>query len=129
MLVAEFIAFLLEDCLEEARYGRLCGQSDEMAWRGTGTALEECRTAVQGDRMADRLRDLLADARRCSSAAVSADAHDQWFWFAREATVEWIASVISVVLLQRREPTIVPPTRGAALAAAALVNGRPPQEG
>jgi hypothetical protein len=119
MLVADFLNLVLDDCLEDSRQNRLCGRSNEMAHCGTEEAVSECRACLSGDDIVDGMRGLLARARE--RAAAAAGAPDEWHWFAREAAVEWVASLVSVVLLQRRAPTIVPPTRGAALAAAALI--------
>jgi hypothetical protein len=119
MLIADFLNLVLDDCLEDSRQKRLCGNSNEMAHRGTEAAIAECRACMAGDGMVQAMRELLQAARE-RAAASQGDA-DEWHWLAREAAVEWVASLISVILLQKRMPTIVPPTRGAAVAAAGLI--------
>ncbi len=123
MLVAEFLDFLLADALEDARERAARGR-DPLGFAAVGRALDECRDAVAGD-LREGLAALLRAAREDSRAALSAARPDRWFWFVREAQVEWIAEVVSVVLLQRGLPTVVPPGRGAALEAARLVGALP----
>ncbi len=123
MLVAEFLEFLLDDALEDARE-RASRLRDALAFAAVERALAECRAALVGD-LRQGLADLLLQAREDARAALVADQPDRWFWFVREAQVEWIAEVVSVLLLQHGLPTVVPPGRGAALEAARLVGALP----
>ena len=124
MLVRDFLHFLLEDALEEARAAHP-GPSDRLAFEGAERALAECRAALCSEDPSRDLGRLLARAREDSEAATANAAPDQWFWFCREAQVEWIANVFSVILMNNRMPTIVPPTRPAAQAVARLALGYP----
>ncbi len=126
MLVAEFLDFLLEDALEDARE-RAARSRDALGFAAVERALAECRDALAGGPR-EGLLALLARVREDARAALAAARADRWFWFVREAQVEWISEVVSVVLLQRGLPTIVPPGRGAALEAARLA-GVLPREG
>ena len=119
MRLCDFLQFLLDDALEDARLRQRL-PADQLGFHGAEQAIAECRACMGGDDMAERLREQLRQARLDSAAAVATQAPDQWFWFAREVQTEWIASVVSVILLQQQLPTIVPPTRGAAIAAARL---------
>jgi hypothetical protein len=122
VLIQDFLNLLLDDALEDARL-RNATPTDRMAFLGAEAAVAECRACMTGDRMRERLGDLLREARENSRISVSSGRPDQWFWFAREVQVEWIASVVSVLLLLHRLPVIVPPTRGAAMAAAKIAEG------
>lgn len=123
MLVAEFLAFLLDDALEDARE-RAARSRDTLGFTAVERALGECRIALGGN-IAAGLSALLRRAREDNRAALAASRPDLWFWFVREAQIEWIAEVVSVLLLQNRMPTIVPPGRGAALEAARLAGVLP----
>ncbi|MFC0407468.1 hypothetical protein [Roseomonas elaeocarpi] len=118
MRLCDFLQFLLDDALEDARLRQRL-PADRLGFLGAEQAIAECR-ACMDDNMAEGLREQLRQARLDSAAAVATQAPDQWFWFAREIQTEWIACVVSVILLQQHLPTIVPPTRGAAIAAARL---------
>ncbi|MFC7551162.1 hypothetical protein ACFQU7_00940 [Pseudoroseomonas wenyumeiae] len=72
-----------------------------------------------GERMAQQLESLLARAR--AEAATAAGQPDEWFWVAREMHVEWIARVVSVILLSHGQRPILPPSREAAMEAARLI--------
>lgn len=126
MLVGEFLNFLLDDALEEARL-RTASPSDAMGFKAAEVALAECRDAMLAtDReMPEKLGRLLREARLDAEASSAAGSSDHWFWFCREAQIEWIAEVVSVVLMQGRLPTIVPPTKGAAIAAAVILGVLP----
>ncbi len=119
MLIRDFLSMLLDDTLEDVRL-RYRQPADTMAFQGAERALEECRVAMAGDEMADNLRALVADARRHAKAASGEP--DEWFWITREMYVEWIAQVVSVVLLSHRCNAIVPPSRAAAVEAARLLD-------
>jgi hypothetical protein len=118
MLVRDFLNLLLDDTLEEVRL-RYRQPADAMAFQGAERALEECRTAMLGDDMAEDLRILVGDVRRHSVAA--AGQPDEWFWVTRDMYVEWVARVVSVVLVSHRCSAILPPSRAAALEAARLL--------
>lgn len=120
MVIGDFLNFLLDDAMEDARVRSMSSPGDRMEFEGASLALEECRRCLDGDRMAIRMEMLLHEARTASAEAQSAGWPDTAFWFAREVQVEWIADVVSVILLHCRMPTIMPPTRGAAIAAAKL---------
>ena len=120
--IHDFLSFLLDETLEEARMQHLC-KPDPLGFRGARMALSECRHALSTQPISRGLRALLDQARE--DTITHAGASDAWFWLTREAQIEWVASVVSVILLQYRIPTIVPPTRGAAIAAARLVGALP----
>ncbi|MFC3123766.1 hypothetical protein ACFOD4_01730 [Pseudoroseomonas globiformis] len=122
MLIRDFLNILLDDTLEEARLRQARG-GGALAFAGAERAVEECREALRGDGMAAAMRALLAEAR--AAAAVAAGQPDEPFWFAREMHVEWIAQVVSVVLMTVRAEAILPPTRGAAMEAARLIGLAP----
>jgi hypothetical protein len=69
--------------------------------------------------MPQQLEALLARAR--GEAATAAGQADEWFWVAREMHVEWIARVVSVILLSHGQQPILPPSREAAMEAARLI--------
>lgn len=120
MLIGEFLNYLLDDVLEEAREAHL-SRPDILRFNGTERAVMECRAAMTtAEVIHPRLSHLLANARMNADQAVAIDLPDAWFWMARAETVEWVAKVVSVVLLNQRLPTIVPPTRPAAVVAARL---------
>ncbi|EHL99094.1 hypothetical protein HMPREF9946_03342 [Acetobacteraceae bacterium AT-5844] len=119
MLIRDFLTLLLDDTLEDARL-RYCRPTDTMAFQGAEHALEECRAAMQGEAMSENLRALVADARR--HAELATGEADEWFWMTREMYIEWIAQVVSVVLVSHRCNAILPPSRAAALEAARLLD-------
>ena len=121
MLIRDFLNILLDDTLEEARLRQHRGAGGGMAFGGAERAVAECREAMTGEGMGARLRALLAEARTASAAG---GRPDEDFWFSRELTVEWVASVVSVALLTARAEAIVPPSRAAALKAAQLMELR-----
>ncbi|MCK8784887.1 hypothetical protein M0638_10890 [Roseomonas sp. NAR14] len=122
MLIRDFLNFVLDDALEDARL-RAVTPAERLAFAGIELADAECRDSLAAE-FPGGLGDLLCDARREAAAAIGAAAPDQWFWFARELHVEWIANVCSVILAQHHLPTIVPPTKGAAMAAAKVAGVR-----
>ncbi|KAA2211436.1 hypothetical protein [Teichococcus oryzae] len=119
MLIRDFLNILLDDTLEEARLRHAAGTVSALGFAGAELAVAECRAAMTGNRMGARLKRLLAEARADSTRA--AGQPDEPFWFARELHVEWIAEVVSVVLLTARAEAIIPPSRRAALEAARLI--------
>ncbi|MDJ0389313.1 hypothetical protein QMO56_14425 [Roseomonas sp. E05] len=118
MLIRDFLNLLLDDTLEEARLRRRSPDAT-LAFQGAERAVADCRQAMAGERMRAGLRNLLVEARERSAAA--AGRPDEAFWFSRELHIEWIAKVVSVVLLTARVEAIVPPSREAALKAAQLM--------
>lgn len=118
MLIRDFLNILLDDTLEEARMRRR-GPQAAIAFEGASQAIRECREAMRGERMAQQLEALLAQAR--AEAAAAAGQPDEWFWMAREMHVEWVARVVSVILLSHGQQPILPPTREAAMEAARLI--------
>ena len=121
MLIRDFFNCLLDDTLEDAREGVLEHPGEQMSWLGTSRAVQECRECMMGRDMSGALTALLENARQDCTQSLDADLPDQWYWFSREAGVEWIAGVVSVILLHQRMPPIVEPTRASALEAARLV--------
>ncbi|HWX47446.1 MAG TPA: hypothetical protein VNZ61_05280 [Roseomonas sp.] len=119
MLIRDFLNILLDDTLEEARLRQHRGPTGGLAFAGAERAVADCREAMTGERMGAKLKALLAEARATSAA--TAGRPDEAFWFSRELNVEWIASVVSVVLLTVRAEAIIPPSRAAALKAAQLM--------
>jgi hypothetical protein len=121
MLIRDFLNILLDDTLEEARlrHAQASTPGAALAFAGAERAVSECREAMTGDRMGARLRALLAAVRADSARA--AGQPDEAFWFSRELYVEWIAEVVSVVLMTARAPAIIPPSRRAAIEAARLI--------
>ncbi|WP_147426062.1 hypothetical protein [Teichococcus wenyumeiae] len=118
MLIRDFLNILLDDTLEEARMRRR-GPQATLSFEGASQAVCECREAMRGERMAQQLESLLARAR--AEAATAAGQPDEWFWVAREMHVEWIARVVSVILLSHGQRPILPPSREAAMEAARLI--------
>ena len=123
MLVAEFLDFLLEDAGKDARE-RAARTRDALGFAAVERALADCRDALRGDLRGGFVA-LVQRAREDDRVARLAARPDRWFWFVRLAQVEWIAEVVSVVLLQRGLAVIVPPGRGAALEAACLAGVLP----
>ena len=111
MNVSDFLNLLLDDTLESARHGMRL-PDDLTGFLGAERAVAECREALGSDMMSSRMGDLLREARR--DTAISSDDPDHGFWFSRELTVEWIARVVSVILMHERLPVIVEPGRIAA---------------
>lgn len=118
MLIRDFLNILLDDTLEEARMRRK-GPQAALAFEGAAQAISDCREAMSGEKMPQRLEALLAQARIDSAAATGKA--DEWFWMAREMHVEWIARVVSVILLSHGQQPILPPSREAAMEAARLI--------
>jgi hypothetical protein len=118
VLIRDFLNILLDDTLEEARMRRR-GPQAALAFEGAAQAVVECREAMRGERMPQQLEALLARAR--GEAAAAAGQADEWFWVAREMHVEWIARVVSVILLSHGQQPILPPSREAAMEAARLI--------
>ncbi|MXP63513.1 hypothetical protein E0493_09145 [Roseomonas sp. M0104] len=118
MLIRDFLNLLLDDTLEEARL-RHRGPEDRLAFQGAERGVEDSRRAMTGEQMRRKLRELLEEAR--ASAEAASGRPDEAFWFSRELHVEWIAKVISVVLLTAHVEVIVTPSREAALKAAQLM--------
>jgi hypothetical protein len=118
MLIRDFLNLLLDDTLEDVRL-RYRKPNEAMAFQGAERALEECRAAMQMDDMAENLRILVAEARHHSG--LTAGQPDEWYWVTRDMYVEWVARVVSVVLVSHRCTAILPPSRAAALEAARLL--------
>jgi hypothetical protein len=118
MLVVDFLNILLDDTAEDVRQ-RFRLPADRLALEGARRGIEDCRTALGGNGMERRLARLVAEARVASAAAGGAP--DEWFWVARDMYVEWIARVVSVMLVSQRRDAIVPPSRAAALEAARVI--------
>ncbi|MBO1075046.1 hypothetical protein [Roseomonas marmotae] len=118
MLIRDFLSILLDDTLEDARL-RHCWPSGALAFLGAEQAVADCRQAMTGSQITDNLRALLAEARVTSTQASGEP--DEAFWFSRELYIEWIAKVVSVVLLTVRAEAILPPSREAAMEAARLI--------
>jgi hypothetical protein len=118
MLIRDFLNLLLDDTLEEARLRRR-GRDAVQTFLGAEQAVWDCRHVMSGNQMTADLKSLLSEARSASAAA--AGRPDEAFWFAREMYVEWIANVVSVVLLMSHAEAIIPPSREAALEAARLI--------
>jgi len=118
MLVVDFLNILLDDTLEDIRQ-RYRRPADTLALQGARRGIEDCRTALAGDAMERRLSRLVAEARATSASAGGAP--DEWFWVARDMYVEWIARVVSVMLVSQRREAILPPSRAAALEAARVI--------
>ncbi len=121
MLVRDFLLMLIDDALEDARFRHLQTPGELLEFQGSCCALSECSSRMMGDEMPRRLASLLENARADSARALEEDHPDKQYWFAREVQVEWISEVVSVILLQNRLQVIVPPTKGAAMAAARIV--------
>jgi hypothetical protein len=121
MLIRDFLLLLLDDALEEARLRHLANPLDRIEFQGAEHAVGECRAYLTGENLVCRMTSLLEECRAATRSALEDHYPDVMFWFAREAMVEWIASVVSVILMQQRIPVIVAPSRVAALAAARLV--------
>ncbi|MFC7739455.1 hypothetical protein ACFQX4_27775 [Roseomonas sp. GCM10028921] len=118
MKLSDFLLFLIEDVMEEARMKHL-QHPDIVSYYATKTALRECSTALMTDTADRSIAALLRRAQE--DTAFAADSTAEWYWLCREAVVEWIAEVFSVILLHRRAETIVPPGRNAAIAAARIL--------
>jgi hypothetical protein len=118
VLIRDFLNILLDDTLEEARM-RGHGPHAAMAFAGASQAVQECRQALHGERMPEQLGKLVAEAR--ADSAVAAGQADEWFWVSRDMYVEWIARVVSVILLSHGQRPILPPSRQAAMEAARLI--------
>ncbi|MCG7362052.1 hypothetical protein MHZ93_12360 [Roseomonas sp. ACRSG] len=118
VLIRDFLNILLDDTLEEARMRRR-GPQSAMAFEGASQAIGECREAMRGERMPQQMEALLARAR--AESATASGQPDEWFWMAREMHVEWIARVVSVILLSHGQRPILPPSREAAMEAARLI--------
>jgi hypothetical protein len=118
VLIRDFLNILLDDTLEEARLRRH-GPHSAMAFQGAVQAVSECREAMRGERMKEELEALVASVRADSAAA--AGQPDEWFWVSRDMYVEWIARVVSVILLSHGQRPILPPSRAAAMEAARLI--------
>ena len=121
MLIRDVLNFILDDAMEDARMKHLQKISGPLAFEGASAAIQECRDKMSSETVSLHMRQLLIEARERSQESVSSGAPDAWFWFAREVQIESIADMISVLLIQHDMPTIVPPTRGAAVAIAKLL--------
>lgn len=122
MLVCEFLSFLLDDCLEDARIQHAY-DADRNIFLGTERAIAECREAMIGDRLAEQVTALLNRAQ--ADAAATLSTHDEMYWYSREVQIEWVAGVVSILLINMHLPPIIQPTREAALAAAKLIGTIP----
>jgi hypothetical protein len=118
MLVLDFLNILLDDTLEDIRQ-RFHRPADALALAGARQGIEECREALRGTAMERRLSALVEEARAASAAGMGQP--DEWYWMARDMYVEWIARVVSVMLVSQHRDAILPPSRAAALEAARVI--------
>ena len=114
----DFMSFLLDDSLEDARYDYLRGKHSEEEFKAVEQAIDECRQVASSRRLVTDMRALLAKAE--TEARASEERPQYLYLFTRAACVNWIASVISVPLSQFKIGPIVDPSNEAIKAAARL---------
>ena len=121
MRFRELMGFVLEDAEEDVRRASL-GSRASLVPAGAGRGIGDCREALAMPGFTDNLHGLLDRAREDAAAAVAADAPDQWFWVSRQAEIEEVARVASVVLLAEGMQPILEPTVGAAERVAGMLS-------
>jgi hypothetical protein len=89
---------------------------DKQKREGAVRGFTECRGKSPSE-----LSTLLADANTTTMEKRRDGAADYWYWRCRAAEIEWVANVISAVLVNKGMPPIVPPTMRGALFAAKLL--------
>lgn len=118
MRIIEFISFLLEDSLEDAREQNQSPKG-RLAFQGAEQGIVECRARMQDTCMVQGLRGLLDEAQADTKRTVNR--LDHGFWVAREKQIEAITGAISVALLLISRPVIQTPSKQAVLVAAKLL--------
>lgn len=113
---------VIDDGIEAARLD-YTKPDDKLKLDGSIRGFEECRgkTPVQ-------LAVQLAIARGRAQQAHRQRAADYWYWQCRAAETEWVANVVSVLLLQQNLPVIVQPTVRGMLKAMDIVGVKKPWE-
>jgi hypothetical protein len=79
---------------------------------GAIRGFNECRNKTP-----DQLADLLFEANTRAVQAQRDQASNYWYWRCRASEIEWVANVVSSLLMNQGRPIIVPPTaRGVLMA-------------
>lgn len=111
MNLREFLSRVIDKGIEAAKrdYDQP-GDADRL--RGSLAGFEACR-----DKTPDELMQLLQEATRVTSEAHRREDSNYWETRSREAEIEWVCNVMSVVLVQNGFRQIVPPTASAMMTA------------
>ena len=122
MFVSDFLFMFFEDTLEDARLKHL-SSPDVPSFNGVSDALADCRAVMKGRNLHHDMTVLLRSAMsRHEDAFLSDNPYDAAYSMNYAASVEWVASVISAVLMQQQLPLIVVPNLEAMLTAIRIIS-------
>lgn len=84
--------------------------------KGSIAGFESCR-----NKTVQELEQLLNEASQMVYNARLIEHEDYWFWRCKQAEIEWVCNVISVILLNEKLPIITAPTARGVLKAAEIL--------
>lgn len=115
MLWIDALNAVIDDGIEAARldYAR---PDQKLKLDGSIRGFEDCR-----GKTAEEIGKLLAQANQDADDARRREAQDYWHWRCRAAEIEWVANVLSAILMNEGRPTIVTPTARGMLKAADII--------
>jgi hypothetical protein len=116
---ADALNAIIDDGIEAARLDYV-GKTDKPKLDGAIAGFEECR-----GKSPIEIAVLLAKARNDTEEKFRNESPDYWYWRCRELEIEWVANVLSVMLLQQDLPVIVQPTLRGMLKAMDILGVKP----
>jgi hypothetical protein len=104
MMYFDALHAIIDDGIEAARldYGK---PHDKLKLDGALLGFEECRGKGPVE-----MAKLLTVAAERTSEAYRTQAVDYWYWRCRELEIEWVANVVSALLMHQGLPIIAPVT-------------------
>ncbi len=114
----EALHAIIDDGIESARLD-YAKPADKQKLDGSIFGFEECRGKSPVE-----IAIILASARERAQQAHREQAVDYWYWRCRELEIEWVANVISALLMNQGLPIIVPVTHRGMLKAMDIVGVR-----
>jgi hypothetical protein len=118
MFYGDALNAIIDDGIEAVRldYIKPC---DTLKRDGSIAGFQACR-----DKKPVEIAILLALARQQTQDARTGRPEDYWYWRCRECEIEWVANVISAMLMNQGLPGIVPVTARGVLKAIDIVGVR-----
>jgi hypothetical protein len=119
MSYAGFLQRVIEEGIEAARQSY--GKKEPHMLKGSIEGFDACRGKTPYE-----LGQLLIKARQAAMDAAVEKMEEDSYWRVRcyELEIDWVCNVVSAVLMNEGQPTIVPPTARAVLKAADIIGVR-----
>ena len=115
MLLVDALNHIIDDGIEAAR-GDYRKPADKLKLDGSIQGFEDCRNKSPAE-----IKDLLVKASQAANEKHRDRADDYWYWRCRVLEVEWVANVLSHILVTNSYPAISMMTARGGLKAAEII--------